>query len=61
MGASNATSLKLDATDFIVGTEELGMQKILCTVDTVQKVTKWQVNKEMRIQSLGHNCNCLFL
>ena len=61
MGASNATSLKLDANDFIAGTEELGLQKILCRVDIVQKVTKWQVNREMRIQSLGNNCNCLFL
>ena len=47
--------------EIIAGTEELGLQKILFTVDTVQKVTKWQVNREMRIQSLGHNCNCLFL
>ena len=36
MGASNATSLIMDAIDFTTGTEELGLQRSIYIVDTMQ-------------------------
>ena len=46
----------MDAIDFPVGAEELDLPRSICPVDIVQNSEhRWQDNREMRIQSLGHD------